>query len=94
MQADADGPEDVVGTDGGLAAGRVVIEGDKDTCLVKIGGAAERGGLSAGQGGAAGSQSGVLVWIGHGHGDRVEGPFHDDRDGAASEVTARVVKPE
>jgi hypothetical protein len=94
LEATADGPEDVVGTDGGLAACRVVIEGDKDACLVKIGGAAECGGLSAGQGRAAGSQSGVLVWIGQGHGDRVEWPFHDDRNGAASEVTARVVKPE
>ena len=62
--------------------------------MAKVGGAAERGGLAAGQRGAAGSQSGVMAWVGQGDGDRIEGSFHDDGGGAAGEVIARVVKPE
>ena len=62
--------------------------------MAKVGGAAERGGLAAGQRGAAGSQSGVMAWVGQGDGDRIEGPFHDDGRSAAGQVTARLVKPE
>ena len=62
--------------------------------MAKVGGAAERGGLAAGQGGAAGSQSCVMARICQSDGDRVEGSFHDDGGGAAGEVIARVVKPE
>ena len=78
MQAVADGAEDVVRADGGLAARRVVVERDEDACPAEIGGAGERFGLPAGQGGAAGSQADVVAWIGQGDGDRVEGSFHDD----------------
>ena len=84
----------LVGADGGLAARRVVVEGDEDPGVAKIGGAAERGGLAAGQGGAARSQSGVMSRVGQGDGDRVEGSFRDDGRRAAGEVSPGVVKPE
>jgi len=61
VQAVAEGPKDVIGTDGGLTARRVVVEGDQDAGPAKIGGATERDSLAAGQGGAAGSQSGVMA---------------------------------
>jgi hypothetical protein len=94
LQAVAEGPEDVVGADGSLAACRVVVEGDEDPGLAKIGGAAERCGLAAGQGGAAGGQAGVVVRVGQDDGDRVEGSFCDDGGGAVGEVTTGVVKSE
>jgi hypothetical protein len=44
LQAVAEGTEDVVGADGGLTAGGVVVERDEEAGLAKIGGAAERAG--------------------------------------------------
>jgi hypothetical protein len=56
LEAVGERAEDAVGADGGFAACRVVVECDEDARVVEVGGAAEGGGLVAGQGGAAGGE--------------------------------------
>ena len=94
MQPTADRAEDVVGADGGLAAGLVVVERDEDAGAAEVGGLREDSGLPAGQGGAAGRQAGVAAGICQGDGDGVEGAFHDDRCCAAGEQVAGLVEAE
>lgn len=94
MEAVADGAEDLVRAGGGFPSRRVVVERDQHVRPAEIGSLAERCGLPAGQGGAAGSQADVAARVGQDDGDRVEWSFHDDGCCASTEVITGVVEAE
>ena len=83
-----------MGADGGLVAGRVVVECDDDAGAAEVGGLREDSSLLAGQGGAARCQRDMMAGVGHGDGDRVEGAFHDDGRCSVGEQIACLVEAE
>ena len=94
MQFAGERAQDAVGAGGGFASGQVVVEGDEDSGTGQVGGRGERGGLPAGEGGAAGRQPCVPARVGDGDGDGVERAFGDDGNGAAGKLAACPVQAE